>query len=33
MLPEDPLVRWLIYLCAFVSIVAPVLAAVVMIVS
>ena len=28
-LPDDPLVRWLIYLCLFVSIGAPILVALV----
>lgn len=32
-LPDDPLVRWLIYFCVFISIGAPVLAALVMTVS
>jgi hypothetical protein len=33
MLPEDPLVRWLIYFCVFISIGAPLLAALVMVVD
>lgn len=32
-LPDDPLVRWLIYLCGFVSIGAPVLLALVLMIS
>lgn len=33
LLPDDPLVRWLIYFCIFVSIGAPVIAALVMVVE